>query len=198
VTATGYRALFGRYHLIHTAYLAIRPGADLQTVSDRMYVSLKGLENLDQAFFSPVPPPPQLAEIRNVRLLPIALGLFLLLFAVSAVGHALAKAVRHRQRELGVLRALGMTPWQARGVVVAQASVLAGIGVLVGVPLGIALGRSVWRTVAQLMPLAYVPPTALWVVALSVPAALLVASLLAARPGEQAARLRLSQVLRAE
>lgn len=196
VTPDGYQALFDGY-LIHAAFVSVRPGTNLQAVSDRMYATA-GATKAHQSFVTPMSPPLQLAEIRNVRLLPIGLGLFLGLFAVSAIAHALTKAVRHRRRELGVLRAVGMTPWQTRGVVVTQAAVLAVIGVLVGVPLGIALGRTVWRMVAQLMPLAYVPPTALWIALLSVPIALLVASLLAAVPGQRACRLRLSQVLRAE
>ena len=99
--------------------------------------------------------------IKDLELLPVALSAFLALLAVSAVGHALATAVRRRRHDLAVLRALGITRRQARLVVTTQASLLALIGLVFGVPLGIALGRAVWRTVAGFTPLAYHPPLAL-------------------------------------
>jgi hypothetical protein len=83
-------------------------------------------------------------------------------------------------------------------VVVTQASVLAVVGLAVGVPLGLALGRLVWRLVALNTPLAYHPPLALWALVLIAPLALLAANLLAAWPGQRAARLRSAQILRAE
>ncbi len=91
-----------------------------------------------------------------------------------------------------------MTRWQSRGVLVTQASVLAVVGLLFGVPLGVALGRTVWRVVADYTPLYYVSPVASWALLLLGPLALLVANLLAAWPGHQAARLRIGDVLRAE
>ena len=67
-----------------------------------------------------------------------------------------------------------------------------------GVPLGVAAGRTLWRVVADYTPLQYVPPVADWALLLVGPLTLLVAGLLAAWPGRQAARLRLGDVLRAE
>ncbi|MDT4985375.1 MAG: putative transport system permease protein, partial [Pseudonocardiales bacterium] len=135
---------------------------------------------------------------RQVRVLPIVLGLFLALLAVGAVGHALATAVRRRSHDIAVLRALGMTQSQCRWVVVTQASVLAVIGLLFGVPLGLAIGRTVWRVVADYTPVQYVPPMAVWALLLVGPAALLIANLLAAWPGHRAARLRIAHILRTE
>jgi ABC-type antimicrobial peptide transport system permease subunit len=117
---------------------------------------------------------------------------------VGAVGHALATAVRRRRHDIAVLRALGMTRWQSRLVVVVQASVLAAVGLVVGVPLGIALGRVLWQVVADYTPLQYVPPAALVTLALVVPVVLVVANLLAAWPGRNAAALRIGSVLRTE
>lgn len=123
---------------------------------------------------------------------------FLTLLAVGAVGHALAMAVWRRRRDVAVLRALGMTRWQSRGVVVTQATVLAVIGLLFGVPLGLALGRTLWRVVADATPLHYVPPVAFWALVLILPLALAIVNLLAAFPGQRAARLPVNQILRAE
>jgi ABC-type lipoprotein release transport system permease subunit len=136
--------------------------------------------------------------VKDVAVLPLALGAFLVLLAVGAVGHALATAVHRRRGELAILRALGTTRLQSRLVLVTQASVLAAVGLAVGVPLGFAVGRFIWRLVAQSTPLAYHPPLAVWALVLIAPLALLAANLLAAWPGQRAARLRSAQVLRAE
>jgi ABC-type lipoprotein release transport system permease subunit len=117
---------------------------------------------------------------------------------MGAVGHALATAVRRRRHDIAVLRALGMTPQQARWVVVVQASVLAAVGLALGVPLGLALGRVLWQVVADYTPLQYSPPFALLALAVVGPAALVVANLLAAWPGRTAAAMRIGAVLRTE
>jgi ABC-type antimicrobial peptide transport system permease subunit len=134
----------------------------------------------------------------DVRWLPVVLGGFLGLLALAAVGHSLATAVRRRAREVAVLRVLGMTRGQTRGVVVTQASLLAIIGLLFGVPLGLALGRTVWRTVAHSTPIVYVPPTDVLAMVLLVPGALIAANLLAVWPARRAARLRVAEILRTE
>jgi hypothetical protein len=146
--------------------------------------------------------PPQVAstvdQLRRVRHLPVALGAFLALLAVGAVGSALATAVRRRAHELAVLRALGVTPWQCRLVVISQALVLAAVGLVFGVPLGLAAGRTAWRVVAGYVPLDYVPPTAIWALVLVGPVTLLVVNLEAAWPARRAARTPVATILRAE
>jgi FtsX-like permease family len=198
ITAAGFDALFGKKFKFHLAEIAVRPGADLPTVTRRLVALSATVTHGPGIDLAPPALPSPVAELRQVRVLPVVLGIFLVLLAAGAVGHALATAVRRRRVEVAVLRAVGMTRWQSRGVVITQASVLALVGVLFGVPLGIALGRLVWREVADLTPLAYVPPLALWALLLIAPLALLAANALAAWPGHQAARLRIGHVLRAE
>ena len=198
LTRAGYDARFAPDDFKgHVGHVALAPGADARTVTAAIERELSR-RGLPPAQFAPPDPPDQLAEIRQVRTLPEALGAFLVLLAVGAVGHALATAVRRRRHDIAVLRALGMTRRQSRGVVVTQASVLAAVGLLFGIPLGMALGRTLWRVVADYTPLEYVPPVAFWALVLVGPLALLVANLLAAWPGQQAARLRVGHVLRAE
>jgi FtsX-like permease family len=201
VTPGGYDRLFSgaQYRFkFHVALVSLRPGANVAAAARRLNMaaaSIKGGRGV--AFF--VPPPPQaLLVVKDVAVLPLALGAFLVLLALGAVGHALATAVQRRRGELAVLRALGMTRLQSRLVVITQASVLAAVGLAVGVPLGFALGRFVWRLVAQSTPMAYHPPLAFWALVLIGPLALLAANLLAAWPGQRAARLRSAQILRAE
>ncbi len=181
----------------HVALVALRPGAVQATVSPRLTALAAGAGAKGLALEQPEELQ-VIGQLREVQVLPVALGVFLLLLALGAVGHALATAVRRRRVDVAVLRALGMTRGQARGVVVTQASLLAAVGLLFGVPLGVALGRTVWRAVADYTPLQYVPPVALLALLLVAPCALLVANLLAAWPGRQAAGLRIGHVLRAE
>jgi ABC-type lipoprotein release transport system permease subunit len=190
VTDAGFDRVFPTYRF-HGGFVAVRPGADVATVAAR----LKAATGVD---FAPPYQPFAAAEIRQVRRLPAALGVFLALLALGAVGHTLTTAVRRRRHELAVLRALGMTRWQARGILLTQAGTLALVGLAFGVPLGLALGRTVWRIVADATPVYYRPPFAPVALASTVLVALLLAALLAAWPGTRAARLRLADVLRAE
>ena len=198
VTQHGYDALFKGFKF-HLVLVTLRPGARTHDAGTTLAAQLAktdpGLKGVE---FGPPDQLSEVAELREVRVLPIILGLFLALLAVGAVGHALATAVRRRSHDLAVLRALGMTQRQCRWVVVTQATVLAMIGLVFGVPLGLAVGRSVWRAVANYTPIEYVPPIAVWALFLVGPAAVLLANALAAWPGHRAARLRVAQILRAE
>ena len=136
--------------------------------------------------------------LRRIGAVALALGAFLALLALGAVGHALSIAVRRRSHELAVLRALGLTRRQSRLVVVTQASLLAAIGIVFGIPLGLALGRVLWHAAADMTPFAYEPPIALVALLLIAPVALLAANLLAAWPARRAARLHAGQILRTE
>lgn len=197
LTPAGYDRMF-RGFKFHVAQVALRHGADTEAVVERLQKSTAAATGGPPAPLQPVVPPTQVAELQDVRVLPIVLGAFLVLLAVGAVGHALATAVRRRRYEMAVLRALGMTRRQSRLVVVTQATVLAVVGLVFGVPLGLALGRTLWRVVAENTPLYYVPPLALLALVLAVPVALVVANVLAALPGHRAARLRIGHILRAE
>jgi MacB-like periplasmic core domain/FtsX-like permease family len=201
VTSAGYDRLFSGAHYpfkFHVALVSLRPGADVAAAARRLNAAAGSVNGGHGPEFFVPPPPQNLLVVKDVAALPLALGAFLVLLALAAVGHALATAVHRRRGELAVLRALGMTRLQSRLVVVTQASVLAAVGLAVGVPLGLAIGRFVWRLVALNTPLAYHPPLAFWALVLIGPLALLAANLLAAWPGQRAARLRSAQILRAE
>jgi hypothetical protein len=201
VTPAGYDRLFRGAHYgfkYHVALIGLRPGTNVAAAEHRLSAAAASIKGGGGVFFGVSPPPGAMLVVKDVAVLPLALGAFLVLLAVGAVGHALATAVHRRRGELAILRALGTTRLQSRLVVVTQASVLAAVGLAVGVPLGFAVGRFIWRLVAQSAPLAYHPPLAVWALVLIAPLALLAANLLAAWPGQRAARLRSAQVLRAE
>ncbi len=183
---------------IARALVSLRPGTNVAAAARRLSTAAGSVNGGQGPEFFVPPPPQNLLVVKDVAVLPLALGAFLVLLALGAMGHALTSAVHRRRGELAVLRALGMTRLQSRLVVVTQASVLATVGLAVGVPLGLAIGRFVWRLVALNTPLAYHPPLAFWALVLIGPLALLAANLLAAWPGQRAARLRSAQILRAE
>jgi putative ABC transport system permease protein len=111
---------------------------------------------------------------------------------------ALLASVRRRQRELALLKTLGLTRRQVMAAVAWQASLILGVAGVAGVPLGVAAGHWAWAAFATSLgavPVAVVPIPAL----LAGFAVLLVAgNLLAAVPGTVAARTPPGVVLRAE
>lgn len=198
VTQSGYDRLFTGFKF-HFVLVSLQPAARTAAASGALSASVgKANPALKGVSFDPPQPPQEIAQLREVRLLPILLGAFLALLAVGAVGHALATAVRRRSHDLAVLRALGLTQRQCRAITFTQATVVAAIGLLFGVPLGLAIGRLVWRAVADYTPIQYAPPLALWALVLVAPVVLAISFILAAWPGRRAARLRVAQILRAE
>jgi ABC-type lipoprotein release transport system permease subunit len=198
ITTQGFDSIFTGYKY-RIELIAVREGMNPEAVSASLTTAVhKAVPPAEGLTFDKPEPLTELTVLRQVRSMPIALGCFLALLAVGAVGHALATAVRRRSVDIAVLRALGMTRWQSRGIVVTQASTLAVVGLVFGVPLGLALGRMLWRVVADYTPVQYAPPMALLALMLIGPAALLLANLLAAWPGHQAARLRIGHALRTE
>jgi hypothetical protein len=198
LTPAGYDELVDGFKF-HVALVALRPGVDAAAVQERLEgAAAAAVGSPEPVSLERTEPLTEAAQLRNVEVLPVVLGGFLALLAVGAVGHALATAVRRRRHDVAVLRALGMTRRQSRGVVITQATVLAAVGLLFGLPLGLAVGRALWRFVADITPLQYAAPLAVLALVLAVPVAVLVANALAAWPGRQAARLRIAHVLRAE
>ncbi len=137
-------------------------------------------------------------DMSSVRRLPVALAVFLAILAAGVSIHALANTVQRRRRDLAVLRALGFTPRQVRGMIVSQATTIGLVGVVVGVPLGLVVGRSGWRWVARSVPFLYRAPVAAVAVIVVIPAALAILNVLAAFPARAAGRVRPADILRAQ
>ena len=197
VTPAAYEGLFDADRA-HGGLAALEPDADAVTVIAAVDEAMASVPGSEGVWALPAELPEQAGQLQEGRRLPVLLAGFLAVLALGAVGHAVATAVRRRRHDVAVLRALGMTRAQSRGVVFTQATVLVLVGLAVGVPLGLALGRAVWRYVTETTPLYYLPPVAWLAVALVVPVALVAVNLLAAWPGQRAAAMRVGQVLRAE
>lgn len=142
--------------------------------------------------------PPDVENLTQVRGMPRLLAVFLVLLAVAAVGHALVTAARRRRRDLGVLRAIGFRRHQVATAVAVQSLTLVAVGLVLGIPFGVIAGRVAWSLVADGIGVAStitVPGLAL---AVLVPAALMLAALLAVLPARSASTVTPAEALRTE
>jgi ABC-type lipoprotein release transport system permease subunit len=199
MTGEGFQQLFPRNDELKFAGYLFRftPGTDAGATVARINDELQRDMGIEGAIEVRGPVEDQ-QNLEGVRRIPLALGAFLAVLAVGAVGHALASTVRRRRHDVAVLRALGLTRRQTRATVAWQATTLALVGLVFGVPLGLALGRTIWRIVAEQTPMLYVAPFAVVAVVLVPPAAVALFNALAAWPGHLAARFRPADSLRTE
>jgi hypothetical protein len=134
----------------------------------------------------------------DLSALPLVLAAVLAAGAVATLAHAIVTSVRRRARDLAMLKTLGFVRSQVTMTVAWQATTVAALAALIGVPVGAAAGRWAWTVFASqqgLLPDPVLPFAALLLV---VPAALLLANLVAAIPGRYAARTSPALVLRSE
>jgi hypothetical protein len=111
--------------------IRLHPGADRDAF----------MASFSESYFTEAPAEvPDVANLANVRGLPLSLAAFLVLLAVGAVAHALLTGARHRAHDLAVLRALGITPRQAAACVSWQATIIGIIALAIGVPAGVIIG----------------------------------------------------------
>jgi ABC-type antimicrobial peptide transport system permease subunit len=146
----------------------------------------------------PVERPAEILNYRTLGATPTLLGVALAAGAVVALGLTLVTSVRRRRTDLALLKTLGFTKRQLAAAIAWQATVAVTIGCVIGIPLGIALGRFLWDLFVHQIN-AVPDPTipALSIVLIAV-AAIILANLVAAVPGQIAARTPTAQLLRSE
>jgi hypothetical protein len=140
----------------------------------------------------------EVENLARVGGLPFVLAGLLALLGVGTIGHTLVSSVRHRRRDLAVLKTLGFVRGQVRATVAWQATGFAVLAVVAGLPLGVAAGRWAWVLVNQGLHSLAGPVTPTLAVLAVVPATVLVANLIAALPAGAAAATRPAVVLRSE
>src|SRR5205814_9707787 len=142
--------------------------------------------------------PVEVQRLTQIDQLPWILAGLLGLLATVAVGHALVTSVRRRCRDLAVLKTLGFERVQVRATVAWQATTLAVIGLVVGIPLGVVVGKVIWGAVADNLGVSNAASVPVVVALVSLPAAVLLANVIAALPAGAAARTLPAAVLRSE
>ena len=154
---------------------------------------------LKRAYVHPAPGPPKtIADFGGIRSLPVIVSALLAAIAAATLAHTLVTAIRRRRRQLAVLKTLGFDRRQLLGTVAWQATTFAAIGLALGLPLGVAAGRWAWYLFAEQIDVVPEPVTPIRLVLLIVPAAVLLANVVAALPAWSAAQTRAAAVLRAE
>lgn len=134
-------------------------------------------------------------ELSQLLLLLYVLLALSVLISLFGMVNTLALSVFERTRELGLLRAIGMTRRQVRRMVRHESVITALIGAALGLPLGILLALLVTRALAQFELQFAIPAISLAVfVAVAVVAGVLAAVL----PARRAARLRVLEALQYE
>jgi putative ABC transport system permease protein len=131
-----------------------------------------------------------------IRLMQVYLG-FGLLIGVAGLGVVMVRAVRERRREIGMLRAMGVSAAVVRRAFLDEAAFIAVQAVLTGVGLGLVTADQVVVNSGAFatQSLDFVVP---WVTLLVISAVPLVASLLATiSPAHRASRIRPAIALRA-
>jgi putative ABC transport system permease protein len=181
--------------LPYTGYeVTLRPGVSPndfahtmeQLTANRIMVSVYNLN-----------PPAQVTEAVGIMLI---LGVVLMVIAGIGILNAMLLSTRERYRELGTLKAIGVTPRQMLRSVLDGAVALGALAVVVGIPLGLVLTQQgLQALVNSLGGLPHFTMGINWMeLALLVPATLLVAALGAYLPARWAARVPVGEVLRYE
>jgi FtsX-like permease family len=142
--------------------------------------------------------PTDVGDFGGVEALPLLIAGVFIAAAAAALAHALVTSFRRRRRDLAVLKTLGFTRRQVIAAVASQATTIAAIGLLIGLPLGLAVGRFAWNVFAEDLGVVPETITPVELTALVVPAAILLANLIAALPARSAAHTRPALVLRTE
>ena len=122
----------------------------------------------------------------------------LALVTATTLLHTLVTSIRRRRADLAVLKTLGLSRGQISRTVAWQATVLAGVALLVGLPLGVVAGRLVWTVVAARLGVPAEPVVPLGRLVVLTFAVLVLANLVACGPAWNAGRTPPAKVLHSE
>jgi hypothetical protein len=180
----------------YTFAVRFADGVNVARARDRLFRDLRAK---DESFVA-IPPdtPAAVVDFGHVANLPLVLAGLLGAVAAATIAHLLVTSVRRRRRDLAVLKTLGFVPRQVRAAVAWQATSLVALALVVGLPVGVALGRVVWGRFASgagFVSESMVPTLATLLV---VPAAFVLANLVAAVPAWLAGRVPAAGILRTE
>ena len=171
-----------------TAAEGVTPAAALAAV-DKVVEGYPGTEALDQSGFKAQ----QTQQIDQLLALVYALLALAIVIALLGIGNTLALAIFERTRELGVLRAVGMTRSQLRSTIRWESVIIALQGTALGLVIGLFFGWALVEALAdQGMEQLAIPVPSLTVVVIL---AALAGVLAAVSPSRRAAKLNVLQAI---
>ena len=173
--------------------IRLAPGVDRKTFFAELRQKIIG----NWEVFQPTKPS-DLVNFGQVQNLPLVLAGLVALIAVATLANTLITAIRRRRRDLAILKMLGFVPRQVRVAVAWQATTFVSVALLIGLPLGIAIGRTIWTAFAGNLGAVAEPVYPSLALLLTIPAAIVLANLIATVPAFIAARMKPAVVLRAE
>jgi ABC-type lipoprotein release transport system permease subunit len=171
--------------------IRLSPGADGAALREELVADRPGNIYLPTK-------PSDLADLERVGALPSLIAGLMGAMAVATLVHTLLTSVRRRRRDLAVLKVLGFVRREVLATVRWQSSALAIAALVVGMPVGIAAGRWTWYLFADRLGVPPEPATPALFVVLLVPAAILLANVVAAVPARLAAATRPATILHTE
>jgi ABC-type lipoprotein release transport system permease subunit len=142
--------------------------------------------------------PAEIVNYKSMGSTPAVLGGALAVAAVSALALTLIASVRRRRRDLALLKTLGFTRRQLAAAVAWQSTIAVGVGILFGIPIGTVTGRSLWDLFAHELHVVADPSVPALTILFVAIGALVLANVVAAVPGRQAARTPAALALQAE
>ena len=177
-------------------FLRIDDGRDATETLDAVNEQAAGIDEGQVSGAAPI-------RAANMQALDIALAVVLGLLAISVViavvgiANTLSLSVIERTRESALMRALGLTRGQLRGMLAIESVLLALVGVVLGAVLGVAYGLAGVRSLfGEYMAVA---PTIPWGQLVAVAVVAVLAALLASvLPARRAARVSPAQALAAD
>jgi putative ABC transport system permease protein len=126
------------------ALVKVEDGADLDAIRSDLESALEPYPNVevqDQAEFREM----YATFLNQILNIVTALLLFAVFIALFGVMNTLYLSIYERTRELGLLRAVGLTRRQTRAMVRREAGIIAVMGALLGIVIGIAFGWALQR-----------------------------------------------------
>ena len=142
--------------------------------------------------------PGDLLNFGRSRNLPFILAGLLAALGLGTLAHALVTSINRRRRDFAICKTLGFTRGDVGRAIAWQSSTFIVVSLTLGLVIGAIAGRSLWNVYANQLGILGVPRVPLVTLLLMVPAAGLLANVLALWPARSAAATRPAVVLRAE